>query len=150
MSHTKDFVHAWGDSVNRGSATDFVIEFWGKFLATLNDSFTLLAVRIPSIFSFSASFLAESREGNLAEAVLDNLITFGKLVFFPITELFGSRFDGFGNFSDLLVGEWVVINLLPILLASIVAIILGALCYKEMKMSKLLWSGIFHFVYDLD
>ena len=38
MRHTKDFVHAWRDGVNRSGATDFVVEFWRKLFAAFDDS----------------------------------------------------------------------------------------------------------------
>ena len=104
VGHTEDFVHAWSDGVDRGGATDFVIISWSKLFGALDDSFALLAIWIPSVLGVSAGMLAEGREGDLAEAVFDDFVAFGKLVFFPVTELFGGSFNSLGDFGDLLVG----------------------------------------------
>ncbi len=132
MSHAEDFVHAWSDGINGGSATNFVIVSWGEFFGALDDSGAFFMVRVPSVFSFGAGFLAKSREGNLAEAVFDNFITFGKLVGFPVAKFFGGCFDGLGNFGDLLVGKWIAIDLLPLFFLSVEAIILSALSNEKM------------------
>ena len=75
MGHAEDFVHTWSDGIDRGGATDFVVEFGGEFLAAGDDLFAFLAVGVPGIFGFSAGFLAEGGEGNLREAVFDDFIT---------------------------------------------------------------------------
>ncbi len=134
VSHAEDFIHTRSDGIDGSGATNFVIEFGGEFFAAFDDSFAFFAIWIPGIFSLGAGFLAEGREGDLTEAVFDNFVAFLKLVGLPIAEFFGGRFDGFGDFFDLLIGEGVTVDLLPILLFYVVAIILGALCDKEMEM----------------
>ena len=104
MGHTEDFVHAWGNGVNRGGAADFVVEFRGEFFAACDDFLAFFAVGIPGVFSFGAGFLAESGESDLGEAILDNLVAFGKFVFFPVAEFFCSGFDGLADFLNLFVG----------------------------------------------
>ena len=76
MCHTKFFVHAWGNSIDRSGAADFVIEFWGDFFSASNDFLAFFAIWIPSVFFFGAGFLAESREGDLREAVFDDFVAF--------------------------------------------------------------------------
>ena len=110
MCHTEDFVHARSDSVDRGGTANFVIEFWSKFFAAFDDGFTFLVIWIPGIFSFGASFLAKSRESDLAEAVFDNFIAFLELIGFPIAEFFCGGLDGFSNLFDLFVGERVIVD----------------------------------------
>ena len=138
VGHAEDFVHTWSDGVNRSGATNFVIISWSELRGALDDSFALLAIWIPSVLGVSAGMLAEGREGDLAEAVFDDFVAFGKLVFFPVTELFGGSFNSLGDFGDLLVGERIAINLVPIFFRRIVAIILSTLSDKEMKMLELL------------
>ena len=58
MGHAENFVHTWSDGVNRGSTTDFVVEFGSKFFAAGDDLFTFFAVGIPGVFGFGAGFLA--------------------------------------------------------------------------------------------
>lgn len=132
MSHAKDFIHARSDGVDGSGPTDFVFEFWAEFLAPCDDLFAFFAVGIPGIFGFGAGFLAEGRECDLGETILDDFVARSELVFFPITELSGGLFDGGGDFGDLFVGEGVIIYLFPIFLFSIIAIILCALCDKQM------------------
>ena len=88
----------------------------------------------------------------MAEAVFDNFVAFSKLIFFPIAELFGGFFDGFGDFGDLFVSKRVVVDLIPIFFANIVAIILGALSDEEMEVAELFWrdAGVFETIDDLD
>lgn len=132
MGHTEDFIHARSDGVDGSGATDFVFEFWAEFLASCDDLFAFFAVGIPGIFGFGAGFLAEGRECDLGETILDDFVARSELVFFPITELSGGLFDSGGDFGDLFVGEGVIIYLFPIFLFSIIAIILCALCDKQM------------------
>ena len=77
VSHAKDFVHARDESINAGSAADFVFVGWGEDFGAGNDGFALLAVWVPSVLGFSAGFLAKSGEGNLTEAVFDDFIALG-------------------------------------------------------------------------
>ena len=65
VGHTEDLVHAWSHSVDGSGAADFIVELWSQFFAALNNAFALLAVWVPSILGFGASFLAEGREGHL-------------------------------------------------------------------------------------
>ena len=104
MSHTEDLVHAWNEGVDGSSATDFVFEFWCKFLGASHDSVTLLVIWVPSVFNVRAGLLTKSGEGNLRKAILDNFVTFGNLVGFPVAKFARSSFDGFGNLGDLFVG----------------------------------------------
>lgn len=150
MGHAEDFIHAWGNSVNGGSATNFVIISRREFFGALDDSGAFFVVRVPSVFGFGASFLAKSREGDLAEAVFDNFVAGGKLVGFPITKFFGGSFDGVGDFFDLLVGKRVAVDLLPGFLLGVETIILSALSNKKMQMTELFWSSIFKLVDDLE
>ena len=85
VSHTEDFIHTRGDSINRGSATDFIFKLRSELFATSDDFLTFLAVGVPGIFGFGASFLSESGEGNLTEAVLDDFVAFLEFLLFPIT-----------------------------------------------------------------
>ena len=152
MSHTEDFVHTRDESVDTGSAADFVFVIWCKLFDASDDGFALLAIRIPSIFGFGASFLAKGREGDLAEAVFDNLVAFGKFVSFPVAKLGSGFFDSVGDFFDLLVSEREVVDLLPFVFGGVEAIILRALCDKEMKMLELRRGGadVFEAVDNLD
>ena len=83
MSHTEDFVHAGGDSINRGSAADFVVEFRAVFFAKGDDLLTFFVVWVPGVFFFGAGFLTKGGEGNLGEAVFDNFVTRLEFIFFP-------------------------------------------------------------------
>lgn len=103
MVHAEDFIHTWGEGVDGSGATDFVFEVRGKLFAFFDDSFAFFVVGIPSVFVFGAGFLTEGGEGNLRKAVFDDFVTFFQLVFFPIAEFFGSSFDGFSDFFDLIV-----------------------------------------------
>ena len=141
VSHAKDFVHARDESINAGSAADFVFVGWSEGFGAGNDGFALLAVWVPGIFYFGAGFLTEGREGDLAEAVFDNLIAFSDLVLFPVAELFGGLLDGLGDFGDLIIGKWVIINLFPFAVA--IAIILCALSDEKMQMFELLVGNIY-------
>ena len=134
VSHAEDFVHTGSNGVDGCSATNFVIKFGGELFAALDDCFAFLAIWIPSVFGFGASFLAESREGDLAEAVFDNFVTFSDFVLLPVAKFFGGRFDSFGDFLDLSVGKRIVVNLLPIFFLGIVAIVLCTLSNEEMEM----------------
>lgn len=128
MGHTEDFIHARGDGVNGGSAADFVVKFGTVFFAEGDDLFAFFAVGIPGVFSFGAGFLAEGGEGDLGEAVFDDFVAFGELIFFPEPKFTSSALDGFGDFFNLLVGQREVVNLFP--LAVFEAIVLGALSNK--------------------
>ena len=130
MSHAKNFVHAWGNGVDRGGTTDFVVKFGGEFFAACDNLFAFFAVWVPCVFGFGAGFLTEGGEGNLGEAVFDDFVAFGKFVLFPVSEFASGFFDGFGDFLDLFWGEGVVVDLGPFVFGSIVAVILGALGYK--------------------
>lgn len=141
VGHAENLVHARSDSVNGSGAADFVFEFWRKFFTALNDGFAFFTIWIPGIFSFGAGFLAEGREGNLAEAVFDNLVAIGEFIFFPVAKFFSGFFDGFGDFGNLFVSEWIILNLIPIFLIEIVAVILSALGNKEVKMAELFWGS---------
>ena len=50
----------------------------------------------------------------------------------------------------MLVGQGVIIDLLPIFFVDIVAVILGALGDKEVEMGELLWGGLGEPVDNLD
>ena len=152
VGHAEDFVHARDESVNRSGATDLVFVIWSELFSAGDDSFTLLAIWIPSVFGFGASFLAEGRESDLAEAVFDNFVTFSEFVCFPVAEFGCSSFDSLGDFFDLLVSKREVINLFPVILGGVEAVILGALSDEEVKMFELFWSGadVFEAVDDLD
>ena len=150
MGHTKDFVHAWGDGVNRGSAANLVVEFGSEFFAASDDFFAFFAVWVPSVFGFGARFLAEGRESDLAEAIFDDFVAVGELIFLPIAKLLSGGLDGLGDFGNLLVGERVIVDLLPVFFLLIVAVILGALGDKEMEVRKLFGRGIFELVDDLE
>ena len=141
VRHAEDFVHAWGDGVDRGGATDLVLKFGGDFFGAFDDGLTLFAIGVPSVLGLGASGLAEGREGDLAEAVFDDFVARGELVSLPVAELGRGLLDGLSDFGDLCVGKWVVVNLLPSLLGGIVAIILGALGDEEMQVAELFWRG---------
>ena len=130
MGHAEDFIHTWGYGVDRSGAADFILEFWAELFAPCDDLFAFFAVRIPGIFGFGAGFLAEGRECDLGETILDDFVARSELVFFPITEFLSGLFDSGGDFGDLFVSEGVIIYLFPIFLFSIIAIILCALCDK--------------------
>ena len=150
VSHTKDFVHARNKGVNGGRAANFVFEFWGELFGTSNDCVALLVVWVPSIFNVRAGFLTKGREGDLREAIFDNFVAILKLIFFPEAKLARGSLDSFGDFCDLLVGEWVIIDLFPIFLLDTVAVVLGALSDKEMKMRKLFWCSFFEAINNLN
>ena len=114
MGHAEDFVHAWSDGINRGGATDFVVEFRGEFFAPFDDLLAFFAVRIPGVFLLSAGFLAESRECDLGETVFDDFVAGLELFLFPESEFFGGFLDGFGDFLDLLACEGEIIDALPV------------------------------------
>ncbi len=135
MGNTEDFIHARGDGVNRGGTTDFVFKFWGEFFAASSDSFAFFTIGIPSVFFFGAGFLAESGEGDLAEAVFDNFVAWSEFVFFPEAEFFGGLLDGFGDFCYLVIGQRVIIDLLPFHFFFIKTVILGALSHEKMEMA---------------
>ena len=141
MSHAKHFVHARNKGVDTSSTADFIFVGWSKFFGASDDSFALLAIWVPSVFNFGAGFLTEGREGDLAEAVFDNLIAFGDLVLLPVAEFFDGLLDGLGDFGDLIVGKRVIINLLPFAVA--IAIILCALSDEKMQMFELLVGNIY-------
>ena len=132
MSHTKNFVHARGDSVDRSGAADFVFKL-GRELATAGaDSFAFFTIWVPGVFFFGAGFLAEGRESDLGEAVFDNFIARLELVFFPVAEFASGGLDGLGDFGDLLICKWVVVDLDPVVFGGVVAVILRPLGYKKM------------------
>ena len=154
--HTELFVHAWSDGVNRSSAANFVVKFWGKFFGASADGFTFFAVWIPGVFGFGTGFLAEGGKGDLGEAIFNNFIACGKFVFFPVAEFASGLFYGIADFADLFVGEREIVDLLPAVrcvwsvfgdnanfcwaeffAGRAVAIVLGALCNKEMQMREL-------------
>ena len=58
MSHAEDFVHARSDSVDRGSAANFVVKFRSEFFTAGDDFFAFFAVGVPGVFLFGAGFLA--------------------------------------------------------------------------------------------
>ena len=130
MGHTKDFVHAGGDGVNRGSAADFVIKLRGELFATGDDFFAFLVVGVPGVFGFGAGLLPEGREGDLTEAIFNDFVTLGELSLFPEAELAGGLLYGGADLGYLLVCKGVVIDLFPF--GAVVAIILSALRDKEM------------------
>ena len=140
VSHTENFVHAWGNGVDRGGTANFVVEFRGEFFSSVNDLLAFLAVGVPGVFCFSVGMLAESRESDLGEAVFDDFVAVLELIFLPETEFAGGFFDSFADFLDLFVGEREVVNLLPlvarvgdfeIVARWLVAVVLGALGDKE-------------------
>lgn len=104
MGHAEDFVHAWGDSINGGSATNLIIELGGEFLAASNDLFAFFAVGIPGVFGFGAGVLAEGGKRDLGEAIFDDFVAWLKLVFFPEAELASGLLDSGGNLGYLFIG----------------------------------------------
>ncbi len=142
MGHTEGFIHARSNGVNRGSTTNFIFEFWTKFFASRDDFFTFFAIWIPSIFGFGASFLTEGGKSNLREAVFDDFVTRGEFVFFPVAKFLGGLLDGGSDFGDLFVCEGIIIDLFPIFLLDVVAVVLSALSDKKMQVTKLLWGGV--------
>ena len=133
MGHAEDFIHARGDGVNRGGATDFVIELGSELLAACDDLFALLVVGVPGVFLFGAGFLAEGRESDLRETVFDDFIARLQFILFPVAELASGFFDGLADFFDLFVREGVIVDLFP--LAVFMAVILGTLGNEKMKMA---------------
>ena len=103
MCHAEGLVHARSDGIDRGSTADFIVKFGANFFATGNDLFAFFVVWIPGVFSFGASFLAESRKSNLREAIFDDFVARREFVCFPIAEFFGSLLNGLRDFSDLVV-----------------------------------------------
>ena len=114
MSHTEDLVHAGGNGVNGGGATDFVVEFWGELFTASDDFLALFTIWIPSVFFLSAGFLTEGGESDLGEAVFDDFVTGLQLIFFPVAEFFGGLFDSGGDFLNFIIGEREIIDLLPV------------------------------------
>ena len=138
VGHAEFFVHTWDNSVNGGGATDFVVKLGGFLFGESDDFFALFAIWIPGIFLFGAGFLAESRESDLGEAILDDFVAFGELVLFPEAELASGFFKSMADFFYLFVGEGIIINLAP--LTVFATVILGALCDEEMKVFKLFFG----------
>ena len=89
MGHTKFFIHARGNCIDRGGAADFVIKLGGEFFGAFDDFGALFAVGIPGIFFLRAGFLAKGGESDLTQAIFDNFVAFFKLIFFPKAEFFG-------------------------------------------------------------
>ena len=150
VSHTKLFVHARSGNIDRGGTADFV-EKIGEFGATFfDDGLAFLGIGIPSIFGFSASFLAEGGKSDLREAIFDDFVAVGELIGFPVAEFAGRFFESCCNLYNIFIFERVIVNLLPVAVS--ILIILRALRDKEMEMSELSVSdtGGFERVDNLD
>ena len=152
MSHTKLFVHARGGDVDGSSAADFVEEVGEQFAAAGDDGFALLVVGVPSVFGLGAGFLTESREGDLGETVFNNLVARGELVSFPVAEFASGLLQGLGDALNIFRLQGIIIDLLPIVLVGVKAVILSTLSDEEVKMGKLLLgdAGSFQGVNNLD
>ena len=113
MGHTEDFVHAWGDGVDRGSASNFVFKFGAELFTTSDNFFTFFTIWVPSVFLFCAGFLAECAKSNLGEAVFNDFVAILEFVFFPIAQFAGGLLQSSGDFLYLFVCERVVVDLAP-------------------------------------
>ena len=152
VGHTELLVHAWGGDVDRGGAADFVEEVGEEFATTGDDGFALPMVRIPSVFGFGAGLLTEGGEGDLGEAIFDDFVARGELVGFPVAEFASGLLQGLSDALNIFGLQGVIIDLLPIVLVSVEAIVLSALSDKEMKVGELLLgdAGGFQRIDDLD
>ena len=137
VSHTELFVHAGGGDVDGSSAADFVEEVREQFAAAGDDGCAFLVVGVPGVFGLSAGLLTEGREGDLGEAVFNNLVALGELVSFPITEFASGLLQGLGDTFNVCGLQGVIIDLVPVVLVDVKAVILSALGDEEVKVGEL-------------
>lgn len=130
MGHAESFVHAWSDGIDRSGAADFVVKFGREFFGASNDASTFFTIWVPSVFSFGAGFLAEGGEGDLRETIFNNFVAWGEFVFFPVASFASGLLQSGGDFGNLVVCEWIIVDLLPVVFCGVVAVILGALRHE--------------------